>query len=251
MDEEKPKFVARKAIPAKPADPSTARREGYRFRRNPRTTVIVLSLTLWVVIAVSVAQLLVNLNLVSAARSQGSVRVDPYDFQSELRGRKLNEKLVTAQKVKLAVDVVALLIFGATGLLFLLWIFEASSNSWGFGAQGLRDTPLVAVLCCVIPVVNLIKPYQLVQQMWKVSLDPKGWQQQPPSGLVKLWWAVVLVGVLIAALQIHMQLSIYLAPGPAAIMAVAFLGALQVVGSSLPTMKLVQRLVMNQMALVG
>lgn len=82
-----------------------------------------------------------------------------------------------------------------TGVLFLMWIHRAHSNLPALGAQNLRFSPGWAVGYWFIPIVNLFRPYQVVQEIWKASdpdvniADPLSWKSASASSLVDRWWS--------------------------------------------------------------
>src|SRR5574341_1676157 len=61
------------------------------------------------------------------------------------------------------VDVV---ISAATFILFLIWFSRAQNNLSAFGTDGLKLTPKGIVIQCLIPIVNLWKPYSSIKEIW-------------------------------------------------------------------------------------
>ena len=96
--------------------------------------------------------------------------------------------------------VVNLIHFGIiliSSILVLVWKYETNKNCRGFGAQGMQFTPGWAVGWQFIPFMNLFRPYQVMQEIWKVSTDPLAWQNQRGGLLVTWWWASCVVSMLI------------------------------------------------------
>ncbi|HSO31964.1 MAG TPA: DUF4328 domain-containing protein [Labilithrix sp.] len=83
------------------------------------------------------------------------------------------------------------------GVLFLVWIHQASKNAHSF-RQGLAITPGWSVAWWFIPVASLWKPYQALAEIWRAS-DPsvprgdESWRARPPPGTFPLWWGLYLV----------------------------------------------------------
>ena len=69
-----------------------------------------------------------------------------------------------------------------TGITFLKWIYRAYKNIQGFGAEGLRFSPGWAVGYYFIPILSLIRPVQVMSEIWRASDDPKNWQENLVHG---------------------------------------------------------------------
>ena len=74
--------------------------------------------------------------------------------------------IVTRQEI---VDVLHLLVFLGTAALFLTWLHRAHRNLEATGAGDLTYTPGWAVAYFLIPVLNLIRPLQVVRELWHSS----------------------------------------------------------------------------------
>ncbi len=76
-------------------------------------------------------------------------------------------------------------------LLFLMWVHASYKNLRHFRCVGLQATPSWAVWSFVIPILNLFRPFYVMQEIWKASdprADSTGWEQSPGSGLISWWW---------------------------------------------------------------
>jgi hypothetical protein len=105
----------------------------------------------------------------------------------------------------------------ATAIAVCLWIYRAYDNLASLRAAGRRYSPGWAVGSFFIPVLNLFRPCQVVQEIWRAS-DPAApaedryaWQGRPGSVLVGLWWAFWLVSDILGGILFRMGLS----PNPA------------------------------------
>ena len=97
---------------------------------------------------------------------------------------------------------VATLSFAAlvtTGIAFIAWFFRAYVNIERLGARGLRATKGWSIGVWFIPLVNLIRPKQLMDDIWRAS-DPalpagevRDWQRAAVPGLLSGWWAAFLI----------------------------------------------------------
>lgn len=101
------------------------------------------------------------------------------------------------------VAILALFVFLATAVVFLLWIHRAHKNLAALGASQLDYSPGWAVGGFFVPFLNLIRPFQVMREIWKAS-DPdvdfqnaSSWQYSASSPLIGLWWGTwILSGVL-------------------------------------------------------
>ncbi len=91
--------------------------------------------------------------------------------------------------------IVQVVMLVVTGVCFLTWIHRAHRNLPALGADGLKFTPGWSVGWWFIPVANLWKPFQAVQEVWWGS-DPDrdepnvhDWRHHAGSGPLGWWWA--------------------------------------------------------------
>jgi len=82
-----------------------------------------------------------------------------------------------------------------SGLAVLIWRYKVNRNCWYFGAEQMRFTPGWAVGWSFVPVMNFFRPYQVMQEIWKISTDLENWKNQKSSVLIKWWWFFCLVDV--------------------------------------------------------
>jgi hypothetical protein len=89
---------------------------------------------------------------------------------------------------------VGLGLYAATGIAFLFWAYRAYRNLHAFGVQGLQHSAGWAVGAWFVPFVNLVRPYQVMQEIYQASaldLDPAVPLHWAPrrSSLLSWWWA--------------------------------------------------------------
>ncbi len=98
-----------------------------------------------------------------------------------------------------AANLVALLTIAASGIAFLSWFHRVHSNLPVLAAQSIRFTPGWAVGYFFIPFVNLVRPYQVADEIWKGSdpgrVDGSGIAPASPS-IVGWWWAAYILSSL-------------------------------------------------------
>jgi hypothetical protein len=83
-----------------------------------------------------------------------------------------------------------MIVFIVTGVGFLKWIHRANLNCRGFGAENMTFTPGWAVGWYFIPIMNLVRPYQAMKEIWQVSQNPRAWQTALGSPLLGWWWGL-------------------------------------------------------------
>jgi hypothetical protein len=87
----------------------------------------------------------------------------------------------------------------AAAVAFLIWIYRASRNLRPLGALGQRFSPRWAVGWWFVPIMFLVRPYQVMAEIWRGSapdvarLTPFDWQAETVSALLKWWWALWIV----------------------------------------------------------
>lgn len=97
------------------------------------------------------------------------------------------------------VSVLGLAALIATGATFIAWFHRAYVNIERLGARGLRSTKGWSIGAWFVPILNLVRPKQLMDDIWRAS-DPalpagelRGWRTAAVPGLLHLWWAMFLV----------------------------------------------------------
>ncbi len=105
--------------------------------------------------------------------------------------------------IRQSLTAVQSLLTGAAAACFLTWIHFARRNLRALGARKMKFSTRNAVVACLIPGVNLWRPYQVVTEIWRASdpeiRDPFAWKEAHVPALFPLWWAA-LVGFAIVAL---------------------------------------------------
>jgi hypothetical protein len=137
-----------------------------------------------------------------------------------------------------------------TGITFLKWIYRAYKNIQGFGAEGLRFSPGWAVGYYFIPILSLIRPVQVMSEIWRASDDPSNWKGRPGSWLIASWWTLFLLytGITQISLEIAIQASTNDQWTLAAVLAI--LGDLFSIPLSIAALRLVTEIYRRQKALV-
>jgi Domain of unknown function (DUF4328)/Protein of unknown function (DUF2510) len=101
------------------------------------------------------------------------------------------------------IGLLQLLLYLGTGVTFLVWFWRAYRNLPVLGAKSLRFSSGWAVGAWFVPFLNLVRPKQMTDDIWRAS-DPAlparpgtAWKQQRVPALLHWWWALfILSGVL-------------------------------------------------------
>jgi hypothetical protein len=82
--------------------------------------------------------------------------------------------------------------FGVTGCLFLIWLHRARVNIRALGMRRMKYRREWTFLGFAIPVLNVLRPYQVVCEIWKASDprsgDPMEWKSFEAPLMLLLWW---------------------------------------------------------------
>lgn len=99
-----------------------------------------------------------------------------------------------------SIGTVIFIISVPTIFLIFFWFYRTTKNINSFGAKHV-NSPGMAVVWWLIPIMNLWKPYEVAQQAWRVS-DPEiklnegtEWRKVPSSNIINLWWILGLITV--------------------------------------------------------
>jgi hypothetical protein len=106
---------------------------------------------------------------------------------------------------------VHLVIYWVTVIVFLCWFYRVYANLSGLGARGLTYTPGWAVGFWFVPFLNLVRPVQIAQEIWRNS-DPAeatgdGISRATPGNsiLIGFWWTIWLIGNVISYVSVRMS----------------------------------------------
>lgn len=90
------------------------------------------------------------------------------------------------------------------GIAFIAWFHRAYENIERLGASDLRASRGWSIGAWFVPILNLVRPKQLMDDIWRAS-DPAlpanvagGWRGRPVPGLLHAWWALFLLGSLVS-----------------------------------------------------
>ena len=106
--------------------------------------------------------------------------------------------------------------FVGTGMVFLAWFRRVHANLGSLGGRELKYTPGWAVGGFLVPFLNLVRPLQVMREVWHGS-DPSGLERDIAAGgplarnqlrspaLVGWWWALFVLSSFLGWLSTRMM----------------------------------------------
>ena len=91
------------------------------------------------------------------------------------------------------IDTLNLLALACTAVLWLVWLYRAYTNLVFVGSKRVRFSPTWAVGYWFIPLVNVVRAYQVMKDLWLRSdsrNDRDGYDDLPAPALLRGWWGV-------------------------------------------------------------
>ena len=91
---------------------------------------------------------------------------------------------------------VYVLVFVATAVVWAMFVHRSCANAHALGAVGMEFTPGWAVGWYFVPIANLFKPGQAMQEIYRATdpaADPDHWRWRPVPSLLNWWWGAWVV----------------------------------------------------------
>ena len=120
-------------------------------------------------------------------------------FYVTLSGAVDGSQWTIADTINTFIFIVSIPIF----IIFLVWFYRATKNINSFGAKYV-NSPGMAVVWWFIPIMNLWKPHEVAQQIWRASnpeiklTEGTEWRKVPGSNIITRWWVLGLVSIFAA-----------------------------------------------------
>jgi hypothetical protein len=92
-----------------------------------------------------------------------------------------------------------------SALLIALWIWRAHANLRTLGLDGLNFSPSWAVLSFLVPLLNLVVPFQAMRELYNRSIGEDALFAAQSAPDVTSWWACYLTGGFIPAVLLAMK----------------------------------------------
>jgi hypothetical protein len=154
--------------------------------------------------AARLAIVILALGIVVSLVSLVTLSVERQILQRAQAGETISMEEATAsddQRQIIGITEIGLMVLSI--VTFLIWVNQANKSLQHLGVEGMNFTSGWAVGWFFIPIANLFRPYQVVQELWKGS-DPEtppddstAWLQTPASALVGVWWGGELLSRMI------------------------------------------------------
>ncbi len=107
------------------------------------------------------------------------------------------EHLRSAEDRSMVIFGISFLVWAVTAAFFIAWTRRLYRNLQPLGVVGLRFGEAWAVGSWFVPFLNLVRPKQVIDDIWRASgpLEPPAWSWQANRvpGLLHGWWAAVIV----------------------------------------------------------
>ena len=102
-------------------------------------------------------------------------------------------------------------LFTVTAGLFLCWLYLSRANLRAFGMRRMQYPRAWTIGGFLVPALNLIRPYQVVSEIWKAS-DPEvedafGWKATETPALLSIWWGAVVIYAVLELVTLAMHSS--------------------------------------------
>jgi hypothetical protein len=98
-----------------------------------------------------------------------------------------------------------LALYVGCAIVFLIWLYRASSNARALGARDMMVTPGWAVGWYFVPLANLGMPYVTMRDLWKASAKPRDWQIESAPATIALWWGCWIVANLTGLIAFRLE----------------------------------------------
>jgi len=122
-------------------------------------------------------------------------------------------QLSAADVLLFVVSLAVIGVFLATAVLFLAWVYRAHKNLKALGATDLKYSPGWAIGGFFVPFLNLVRPYQVVTEIWNASASQRrsplggAWKQEESSWFIGLWWSAWLLAGVFDSLGVFMVIG--------------------------------------------
>lgn len=102
------------------------------------------------------------------------------------------------------VGILSLPTFILAAVVTAMYFYRANANLHSLGVRGLQHTPGWCAGYWFIPIINLIKPYQVAGEINTFSRLPS---HETPNASVGLWWTFWIIGNIVSNIESRLALS--------------------------------------------
>ncbi len=187
---------------------------------------------------------------IGAAVAAIAVVLDLVEFFQVRTGRISFDQLEMSDPLQAAVGLLQSMLQVTTGVVFLRWVFRSYKNIQGFGTSGLRFSPGWAVGYYFIPFLSLIRPLQVMSEIWRASENPSDWSKRHSSRLVTVWWILFLTYSIATQISFELALQVSTLDQWSVSAGFAILSDILSIPLSIAVLRLISRVYQNQRRLV-
>lgn len=90
------------------------------------------------------------------------------------------------------------MVFLTISIIFLYWFYRSYNNLYSLEVHGLKFSPIKAVAYCIIPIINLWKPFYIMKEIWTFSQATSlsnEFSSDYSHSNVKRWWVLFLFSI--------------------------------------------------------
>jgi hypothetical protein len=110
-------------------------------------------------------------------------------------------------------DCVTPVILLPTAVLFAMWMYRSYKNLLDMDVRGLAYSPGWAAGAFFVPILNLYRPCQIAQEMWRASSPDleedklRAWRHASGSAVVGFWWGFWIISNLLYNVSLRIAFS--------------------------------------------
>jgi|RhiMetdeSRZDD1v2_1073273.scaffolds.fasta_scaffold677685_1 hypothetical protein len=118
-------------------------------------------------------------------------------------------ELTASEAAMLLIRVLMIGVAMVTAIFFLIWIYRAHKNLRALDATDLKYTPGWAIGGFFVPILNIVRPYQVVAEIWRASAPDarrsRGvWTYESTPVFISLWWGFWLLSGFLDSISVVM-----------------------------------------------
>jgi len=132
-------------------------------------------------------------------------------LELNLLNRAIAGELVSFEEVtsndtrQTTLGIFQLLLFALTVVAFVSWMYRAHTNLDSLRNNELKYTHGWAIGAWFVPFMNLVRPFQIVREIWNSS-TPHGRSDDTP-GLLQAWWTMFILSTFIGNFAVRTAFS--------------------------------------------
>lgn len=93
-------------------------------------------------------------------------------------------------------------------ILLSKWFYTSCKLNHLSGVKGLETSPRWAWLWYAIPIANLVKPFQSLEETYKASFQRDDWEEITYPWVFPIWWASLLVSGVFSNISVNLYMDL-------------------------------------------